>query len=129
MTTNTEPVAVTDADDQRLLKQLGDLQTWCALMSQKDSGGAAAADLIQATRVHVIAKRLAAEAAQAQELEALRAKNEALRGQVEYLLRLFPSGIFNEQYAAQNDVIRFLLHTKEAATVRNIRDALTGEKP
>lgn len=47
---------LTENPDQ-VLRELSDLQTWCALMSSKDSGGVPAADLIQRTRILIIELR------------------------------------------------------------------------
>ena len=41
-------------ETQALMAELSNLQSWCALMSRKDSGGMAACDLIQRARVHIM---------------------------------------------------------------------------
>ena len=43
-----------DPETSELLAELSGLQTWCVMMSTKDSGGMPAADLIQRTRIHII---------------------------------------------------------------------------
>lgn len=50
-----------DAQVASVMERLSDLQTWCALMARKDSGGMAAFDLIQETRA-LIADRLYTQA-------------------------------------------------------------------
>lgn len=48
------PGGAPDAETHELMARLSDLQMWCVLMSQKDSGGVAAARLIQDTRAFIV---------------------------------------------------------------------------
>lgn len=50
------PGGAPDAETQDLMARLSDLQTWCALMGRKDSGGIHAADLIQETRAFIVSR-------------------------------------------------------------------------
>lgn len=48
------PGGAPDAETHALMARLSDLQMWCALMAQKDSGGVPAAQLIQETRAFIV---------------------------------------------------------------------------
>ena len=63
MTLITRIEAAGPEDINGLLRELSDLQTWCACMAAKDSGGMPAYDLIQRTRIALIALKPLASAA------------------------------------------------------------------
>jgi hypothetical protein len=48
------PGGAPDAETFALMNELSGLQTWCVMMSRKDSGGVPAADLIQRTRAFIV---------------------------------------------------------------------------
>lgn len=48
------PGGAPDAETADLMNRLSDLQTWCALMGRKDSGGVPAAQLVQDTRAFIV---------------------------------------------------------------------------
>lgn len=47
-------MSATDHEVAGIMDELSRLQTWCVMMSRKDSGGIPAADLIQRTRVLIV---------------------------------------------------------------------------
>lgn len=53
-------------------------------------------------------------------VEELRAQLTTKHADLEWILRLFPSGVFSESYTSRNDVISFKLHLREAETLREI---------
>lgn len=54
MSEETFPGGAPDQETRDLMNKLSDLQTWCALMARKDSGGAHAGRLIQDTRAFIV---------------------------------------------------------------------------
>ena len=48
------PPRSVDPETAALLDELSNLQSWCVMMTRKDSGGLPAADLVQRTRIHLI---------------------------------------------------------------------------
>jgi hypothetical protein len=48
------PGGAPDDETQDLMARLSDLQMWCFLMAQKDSGGAEAGRLVQDTRAFIV---------------------------------------------------------------------------
>jgi hypothetical protein len=48
------PGGAPDQEVFDLMARLSDLQTWCAMMARKDSGGIAAAQLVQDTRALIV---------------------------------------------------------------------------
>lgn len=50
----TFPGGAPDQETHDLMHKLSDLQMWCVLMAQKDSGGTHAARLIQDTRAFIV---------------------------------------------------------------------------
>lgn len=50
----TFPGGAPDQEVHDLMHKLSDLQTWCVMMGQKDSGGTHAARLIQDTRCLIV---------------------------------------------------------------------------
>ena len=48
------PGGAPDQETADLMHRLSDLQTWCALMARKDSGGSEAARLVQDARAFIV---------------------------------------------------------------------------
>jgi hypothetical protein len=48
------PGGAPDTETAELMQRLSDLQQWCFLMTQKDSGGIAAGRLVQDVRVFIV---------------------------------------------------------------------------
>ena len=48
------PGGAPDRETAELMARLSDLQAWCVMMAQKDSGGIAAGQLVQDTRVFIV---------------------------------------------------------------------------
>lgn len=66
------PGGAPDQETFDLMNRLSDLQTWCAMMARKDSGGIPAAQLIQDTRAFIVERlypgTIAAKAAREEKL-------------------------------------------------------------
>lgn len=75
----------------------------------------------QAAKDHAEIERLR------KERDALELRVAELEGWLDYILRLFPCGIFSDNVKAERDVLTFMLHTTEAEKVKESRKALKGE--
>ena len=64
--------------------------------------------------------------AQSLRVPTLSTRNAKLKADLDYILRLFPSGIFDKKYTSRSDVVAgkvmtFYLHIKEAANIQEIK--------
>lgn len=53
----TWPGGAPDQETFDLMNRLSDLQMWCVLMGQKDSGGTSAARLVQDVRAYIVERQ------------------------------------------------------------------------